>query len=653
MPVTAYHILTATTPDDPSYEIRPSHWNSQHVVTLNAVGSEISNAFGNGGGVTFGLSADGKITASAPAAGGGLTAVNVSAGTTSNNLSNLVFSNSNNVSFGLDGSTITATVTLPTGTDTWAATGNNTIAGLNTTGTFANDTYIVSGSGGVFAGVTNNTLVLSAPTTYAGSGFTSTTTAGTAVVATNNSAGLSMGVPAYITTAMQSGASTQFVQANAAFAGTNASGTIASNGISVSVNAQSTQPVAVSAANGSFNFSTLTFANSNGVSFSTGTQGLFATVKTDYQSSNANYLTSQSNQAISAANGSFTFQTATFANSNGVSFSTGTQGLFATIKTDYAGTGTSATNASLTLNSNGLAISVAGGGTINQTGPNIADGNGNTITSGTVVFSNSNGVSFGLNASTMTASVNAVAVAAGGATASTGTVVFSNSNNITFGLNNNTLTASYADPYETYFVYPDQAITTMGNPINGTASVIYFPLGHNLKATKLDFFGSVSVATAANTSSAAILWSATAALYSQNGNTLSSIYSTATNSEIRWQSNSTASVTGVRIFSVPLTISTDQGYYFLAVNLSTRATGHTGAATTSLGNSISMMGVGSAQYGAFTVADFGAATTSSGNAISNGLYSGTTNFATIGLSNISFVGTFGQRAPIVIRAWST
>ena len=44
------------------------------------------------------------------AAGGGITNVNISAGTTSQNLSNFVFSNSNNISFGLDGSTITGSV---------------------------------------------------------------------------------------------------------------------------------------------------------------------------------------------------------------------------------------------------------------------------------------------------------------------------------------------------------------------------------------------------------------------------------------------------------------------------------------------------------------------------------------------------------------
>lgn len=63
--------------------------------------------FSNSNGVTFGLNGS-TVTASVAAGGGGLTNINVSGGTTSNNLSNLVFSNSNGVSFGLNGSTITA-----------------------------------------------------------------------------------------------------------------------------------------------------------------------------------------------------------------------------------------------------------------------------------------------------------------------------------------------------------------------------------------------------------------------------------------------------------------------------------------------------------------------------------------------------------------
>lgn len=54
MPITVSHALSATTPDDPAYEIKPSNWNSSHLYTMNATGSEISGAFTNGGGVTFG-----------------------------------------------------------------------------------------------------------------------------------------------------------------------------------------------------------------------------------------------------------------------------------------------------------------------------------------------------------------------------------------------------------------------------------------------------------------------------------------------------------------------------------------------------------------------------------------------------------------------
>jgi hypothetical protein len=78
-----------------------------------SVGSSASLGFNNTAGdiVLVGV-ATGNATINLPTGGGGtlLTNVNVSAGTTSQNLSNVVFSNSNNVSFGLNGSTVTATV---------------------------------------------------------------------------------------------------------------------------------------------------------------------------------------------------------------------------------------------------------------------------------------------------------------------------------------------------------------------------------------------------------------------------------------------------------------------------------------------------------------------------------------------------------------
>ena len=147
---TVSHALSMTTPDDPAYENKPSDWNNAHAVTLNISATEISSLFSNANGLSFGLS-DSSITAShnalttamasnrgsdfvqataafagtnasgtiasdgisvsvAAPGGGGLTNVRVSAGTTSNLLSAITFANSNGVSFGLDASTLTATV---------------------------------------------------------------------------------------------------------------------------------------------------------------------------------------------------------------------------------------------------------------------------------------------------------------------------------------------------------------------------------------------------------------------------------------------------------------------------------------------------------------------------------------------------------------
>lgn len=70
----------------------------------------------------------------------------------------------------------------------------------------------------------------------------------------------------------------------------------------------------VTAANGGFAFQTLSFSDVNGISFGTSAGSAIT--------ASHNALTSQSNQALSGSNGSFTFQTATFGNSNGLTFYT-------------------------------------------------------------------------------------------------------------------------------------------------------------------------------------------------------------------------------------------------------------------------------------------------------------------------------------------
>ncbi len=105
--------------------------------------------FSNGNGVTFGQNGS-TITASVNAGGGGLTNINLSAGTTSNNLSNFVLSNSNGVSFGLNGSTITAS--------------HNGLSNLNlSAGTTSNNlsNIVFSNSNGVSFGLNGSTMTAS------------------------------------------------------------------------------------------------------------------------------------------------------------------------------------------------------------------------------------------------------------------------------------------------------------------------------------------------------------------------------------------------------------------------------------------------------------------------------------------------------------
>lgn len=83
----------------------------------------------------------------------------------------LTFGNLNGMSFYTSNGSMVGSFAAGGATDTWVATGANTIAGTNTTGTFANDSYVVSGAGGVSVGVSDGTLIISGGA-GAGGGFT-------------------------------------------------------------------------------------------------------------------------------------------------------------------------------------------------------------------------------------------------------------------------------------------------------------------------------------------------------------------------------------------------------------------------------------------------------------------------------------------------
>lgn len=258
------------------------------------------------------------------------------------------------------------------------------LLGVSTGGNTAGNTGPVP-SGLILAGGSNITLsqttspfgvagvTIDGAAGGAGAGTDGAITGGSITV---NTSGISINLPAYLTTAMGSNRGSDFVQATAAFAGTSASGTIASNGISVSVGPYITTAMASNRTT-DFVAATAAFAGtsasgtiaSNGISVSIGA-----------------YLTtaalSNHSHGVSFTSGSVAFQTLSFTNSNGISFNSGTQGIFAShnaittarASTDAIGLNTAQSNVTWTVNSSGLSLDARGyaGTTTGFAGANIS-----------------------------------------------------------------------------------------------------------------------------------------------------------------------------------------------------------------------------------------------------------------------------------------
>lgn len=358
---------------------------------------------------------------------------------------------------------------------------------------------------------------------------------------TVNSSGISLNVPAFLTTAMLSNAATiSNINVSGGTTSSNLSAFkfIDSQGVSWSLdtgskvyatvktdyqtsgaylttamlsNAATISNINVSGGTTSSNLSAFKFIDSQGVSWSLDTGSkLYATVKTDYQTSGA-YLTTA---ALSTQTNVFSLSgnTATtnssivsagayaFAGGNGVtlqmsnntlSWSVATnyqsQGAYLTTaraSTDaiglntaqsnvtwtinssglsfdgrgYAGIGTSATNASITLNSNGLAISVGAGGGVVPVG---SASNG-SFSFTTLAFSNANNVTFGTSAgSIITASVAAPGAGAGATVnGSTGAVSLTVASSLSFSSNGSTISFGLASNITTALQSAGNYLTT-------------------------------------------------------------------------------------------------------------------------------------------------------------------------------------------------
>ena len=248
--------------------------------TTKAGASEV--VFSNANGVTFGVNGQ-SITASV--AGGGGAAI--SAGANSQNTGTIVFSNSNNVTFGLDGAGV-LTASVPN----TAAQSVQPVAFSAQGGSSLFSTLNFRNANGISFSNSGGSVEAS---------YTVPSTAGL-ISAINFSAGAQSADLKSITFADGGGVSF----------GLNA-GTLTAS--VAAVPGQSTQPVAASASNGSFLFSTLGFSNANNVTFGTSAGSIItASVGAGAQSTQP--------VAASASNGSFLFSTLGFSNANNVTFGT-------------------------------------------------------------------------------------------------------------------------------------------------------------------------------------------------------------------------------------------------------------------------------------------------------------------------------------------
>lgn len=522
------------------------------VVVSNTTYTSGTVTFQNANGISFGSSGANGISASytVPSTAGLLSAINVSAGTTSSNQSSIGFSNANSVSFGFSGASITASIPAFLTT----ARASTDAVGLNTALTAGPLAWTVNSSG-----ISLNASSAAGTT----SGFGGNLISGSM---THNTAGLNLSLnhPAWLTTAMQS-------------------------------NAATISNINISAGTTSTNASAFTFNNANGITFGLGTGASAGSITASH-----NGLTTA--RASTDAIGLNTAQ-------SNVTWTVNSSGLSLDAR-GYAGTATTfnGTNVSgsMTLNSNGLRLDLSaptpGGGAAINVSAGTTSGNLQTI-----VFSNSNGVSFGLNGSTVTASAAAgagggVAIAASNTTFTSGTVVmsasggaitinsgaqsvgfsvpatssFSATGKVSLSTNGSTISIGVPNPITLsgYSPYADLQFLTLGTS-QGTLSIEpqVFP---NFQFDRIVF--PINNTNSSNSSGSHSL-SFRIGIYSKNASSLSLVFSTSSSTAITHSgtAGSYSLFSGMRLFTIPATTTFTEGRYWIAFNSNSTSGGANGS----------------------------------------------------------------------------
>jgi hypothetical protein len=544
----------------------------------------------------------------------------------------------NDLTSGRAGTGFTSTTTA--GTAITAALGTN---GLS----MAVPAYITT-----FAAQTTQTQASGA---IAGTGFTSTTTAGTAIVATQGTNGLSMAVPQYITTFVNDLTSGR-AGTGTTLALTNITGTlnVGTNGVALSLSGNAAGGGGGAALQGSGTYTqntgTIQFANSNGVTFGLSTNQMTASVRTDYAATGFTSTTT-AGTAIVATQGT-----------NGLSMAVPayiTTFAAQTADTNKAGTGTTLgttnINATLNANTNGVALSMSvpdvDFNAWNLLG-NTAGTTGTTVTTqGALYLHGGNNITLSGNSNTIVIQGAAggagggIALAAGGSTLTNGTAVFSNANGVSFGLNGSTVTASIIanNTYDGWAPYADLMMVA-GQQGQGT---LYFEPEHSPYYFQ-DRVGVPVAYTNASNSTGSVTVSYWMGFYTQNGSTLSLSASTSFSTGFTFSGTvgSYSLFSGMRLLTFPWSLTVPEGEVYIGHLSRTSTAGANASISQMLVSNVASNFVGFFGQSHNTTMQF---------TQGQGVYSATTSGMpnSVAFSHIQGSGSNNFRAPAVMFINST
>lgn len=198
------------------------------------------------------------------------------------------------------------------------------------------------------------------------------------------------------------------------------------------------------------------------------------------------------------------------------------------------------------------------------------------------------------------------------------TAQFAASGNVSVGLSNGSLVISAMEGVLSNWFHNSQGLgsVVVSGQTNASASVVRIPVSQALSFSRVDILVSFQTASSATAATAAVALSRVAVLYSRSGATLNPIVGVSNTITASWVSNTgiASSVTGGRYLSFNLATSLSAGEYWLGVHVSTTSGISSGAATTALNATMSVLLAGMvASVTATGFGDFNAATNASSN----------------------------------------